>query len=180
MTSYFVSSPVVSLLSQSALYWKGKTQSFPVMQTTLTIALQAKEVFVVHKKNCPRQQSEDIVSVNFIHLLLWTLVLRLTTGCRDMIIGYNKARGCYFHTSHVGFILGKQFFNLFLRAYLVCNNTFYRLVLFYPHNPFLHYKRWLKKTWSEFYEVLFISWLVSDTSHRYFQHLLFFHPFPYC
>lgn len=82
-----------------------------------------------------------------------------------MITGYNKARGCYFHTSCVGFILD-QLFYLFLRAYLIRNNTFYRLVFFYAHNPFLHYKRWLEKTWWEFYKVLFIAPLVSKSPKR--------------
>lgn len=93
-------------------------------------------------------------------------ILQLITGCWDLITGYNKARGCYFHTSCVGFILD-QLFYLFLRAYLIRNNTFYRLVLFYAHNPFLHYKRWLEKTWWEFYKVLFIAPLVSKSPKRY-------------
>lgn len=43
------------------------------MQTPPTITLQAKGDFVLEKKSCPRQQSEDVVSVNLIQLLLWTL-----------------------------------------------------------------------------------------------------------
>lgn len=34
----------------------------------------------------------------------------------------------------------------FLRTYLICNNTFYRLMFFDPHDPLLHDKRWLKRT----------------------------------
>lgn len=43
------------------------------MQATQTITLQAKGAFILGKKNHPRQQSEAIVSVNFIQLLLGTL-----------------------------------------------------------------------------------------------------------
>lgn len=39
------------------------------MQTTLTITLEAKGAFILEKSH-PRQQSEAIVSVNLIQLLL--------------------------------------------------------------------------------------------------------------